>query len=230
MKFFLLFFLLYSCSEEKTSYFPLDKIKSWSYSVEILPEVEKKMLYKKTNISLGKTKIASMKGNQKSFPVLREDGTSLYYQILPNGIFRSGVKYLKDSKISLEKKKRIVLPYPLKLNQEWNVESKTYLILRRYPYYDYRATTDFNLKYKVISFNESVTTPFGKFKDCLFIKGEGQTKFIDNEIGTIDINITSEEWYSRNVGLIKVVRVEKTDTDLFGTTKMVQLLEDYKKK
>ena len=29
--------------------------------------------------------------------------------------------------------------------------------------------------------------------------------------------------------LIKSLRVEKTDSDLFGTTKMTQILEDYKK-
>ena len=37
------------------------------------------------------------------------------------------------------------------------------------------------------------------------IKGEGQTNFIgDSEIGSIGIKITSEEWYSKKVGLIKI--------------------------
>ena len=57
MKFFLLFFLLISCSEKNSNYFPLDKIKSWTYAVEIIPEVESKILYKKTNTSIGKKKI-----------------------------------------------------------------------------------------------------------------------------------------------------------------------------
>ena len=56
MNFFLLFFLLIivSCSEKKTNYFPLDRIKSWTYAVEIIPEVENKIFYKKTNSSIGK--------------------------------------------------------------------------------------------------------------------------------------------------------------------------------
>ena len=102
--------------------------------------------------------------------------------------------------------------------------------MRRYPYYDYRATTDFKLNYKVVSLNESVITPNGEFKECLLIRGEGSTKFIDNEIGSIDIKIISEEWYSKNIGLVKMVRIEETDTDLFGTTKMVQLLEHFHSK
>ena len=45
------------------------------------------------------------------------------------------------------------------------------------------------------------------FNDCIMIKGEGQTNFIgDSEIGSIGIKITSEEWYSKKVGLIKMIR------------------------
>ena len=57
------------------------------------------------------------------------------------------------------------------------------------------------------------------------IKGEVvKQNFIgDSEIGSIGIKITSKEWYSKKVGLIKMIREEKTDTDLFGTTKMIQI-------
>ena len=80
-----------------------------------------------------------------------------------------------------------------------------------------------------MSLNETVKTPSGVFNDCIMIKGEGQTNFIgDSEIGSIGIKITSEEWYSKRVGLIKMIREEETDTDLFGTTRMIQLLENYK--
>ena len=34
----------------------------------------------------------------------------------------------------------------------------------------------------------------------------------------------------KKVGLVKMVREEKTDTDLFGTTKMIQILENYNKR
>ena len=89
MKFLLLFVFLFSCSEKKSDYFPLKKIKSWTYSVEIIPEVEKKILYKKTNTSLGERKI-KVEGKEKSvFPVLREDGTTFYYE-LSTSIFLLG--------------------------------------------------------------------------------------------------------------------------------------------
>ena len=230
MKFFLFFLLLASCSEKQSQYFPLDKIKSWTYAVEIIPEVENKIFYKKTNTSIGKKKIKVKNEDKIIFPVLREDGTTFFYEITDKGIFRKGVRYLKDQEINLDDG-RLVLPSSIKLNKTWSNDSKTFLILRRYPYYDYKATTNFKIDYKVVYLNETVKTPSGIFNDCIMIKGEGQTNFIgDSEIGSIGIKITSEEWYSKKVGLIKMIREEQTDTDLFGTTRMIQLLENYKKR
>ena len=174
-----------------------------------------------------KKKIIIDNKEKKIFPILREDGTTFFYEITDQGIYRKGVKYLKNNKINLDDD-RIVLPSDIKVNKTWSNDSKTFLILRRYPYYDYKATTNFKIDYKIVSLKETVKTPSGIFKDCILIKGEGQTNFIgDSEIGSIGIKITSEEWYSKRVGLIKMVREEKTDTDLFGTTRMIQLLEDY---
>ena len=227
MKFFLFLLILISCSEKQSNYFPLDNINSWTYSVEIIPEVENRILYKKTNTAIGKKKIKIDNKEKKIFPILREDGTTFFYEITDQGIYRKGVKYLKNNKINLDDG-RIVLPSDIKVNKTWSNDSKTFLILRRYPYYDYKATTNFKIDYKIVSLKETVKTPSGIFKDCILIKGEGQTNFIgDSEIGSIGIKITSEEWYSKRVGLVKMVREEKTDTDLFGTTRMIQLLEDY---
>ena len=47
-------------------------------------------------------------------------------------------------------------------------------------------------------------------------------------IGSIKITIKTSDWYAPNVGLIKSVRVEGTDSDLFGTSEMIQELEDFK--
>ena len=227
MKFFLFLLILISCSEKQSNYFPLDNINSWTYSVEIIPEVENRILYKKTNTAIGKKKIIIDNKEKKIFPILREDGTTFFYEITDQGIYRKGVKYLKNNKINLDDG-RIVLPSDIKVNKTWSNDSKTFLILRRYPYYDYKATTNFKIDYRILSLKETVKTPSGIFEDCILIKGEGQTNFIgDSEIGSIGIKITSEEWYSKRVGLVKMVREEKTDTDLFGTTRMIQLLEDY---
>ena len=198
--------------------------------MEIIPEVENKIFYKKTNNSIGKKKIKVQNKEKILFPVLREDGSILYYEFTDQGIYRKGIRYLKNKDMIIDEE-RLVLPSSIKLDQSWSNDSKTFLILRRYPYYDYKATTNFQIDYKIMSLNETVKTPSGIFEDCIMIKGEGQTNFIgDSEIGSIGIKITSMEWYSKKVGLVKMVREEKTDTDLFGTTKMIQILENYNKR
>ena len=81
---------------------------------------------------------------------------------------------------------------------------------KRYPYYDYRATTNFKLNYEILSTKEVIQTPVGKFKNCLKIRGTGKTSFIgDSEIGSIIIEVLSEEWYAKDIGLIKAVRTKK---------------------
>ena len=81
---------------KKINYFPLDKIESWTYGVEIIPEVENKIFYKKTSTSIGEKKIKFQNTEKKIFPVLRENGTTYFYEINSNGVFRKGVRYLKN--------------------------------------------------------------------------------------------------------------------------------------
>jgi len=230
MKFLLLFFLISSCSDGNQSYFPLSSVKSWSYKIVIKPEIDRETIYKKTKLSLGKTSFKIGNKKSSSYPFLREDGSIFFYNYHKDGIYRDGYAFAKDKSIKLEKKKRVVLPTPQSVGKKWAVDSKTYLILKRYPYYDYRATTNFEIEYQIISKNEIVKTPLGKFENCLLVKGIGKTKFIgDSEIGSIEISITSNEWYAKGIGLIKSIREEKTDSDLFGTTIMTQVLENFEK-
>ena len=228
---FISLLIIIGCSEQNNDYFPLDKIKTWNYTVKIQPDVDDAVIYKKTNQSLGKKKIFLNNENYEVYPFLKEDGTIMYYQSSDDGIYRNGIKFNKDIDFKIIEKNRMVLPYPIRIGKKWEVDSKTFLILKRYPYYDYRATTNFKLNYEILSTKEVIQTPLGKFKNCLKIRGTGKTSFIgDSEIGSIIIEVLSEEWYAKDIGLIKTVRTEKTDTDLFGTTKMVQILDNFEKK
>ena len=129
MKFFFLLFLLISCSEKNSNYFPLDKIKSWTYAVQIIPEVESKILYKKTNTSIGEKKIKIQNQEKKIFPILREDGTTFFYEITDKGIFRKGVRYLKNKEINFEES-RLVLPSSIKLQLISRSTTKLCLLMK----------------------------------------------------------------------------------------------------
>ena len=103
MRFLVLILFITSCSENSSHYFPLDKIKTWSYSVEIIPEVEDKALYKKIHISMGEQKVSLNEEKKKLFPILRENGTTLYYEFLDDGVYRVGKKFFKEKKIKIKK-------------------------------------------------------------------------------------------------------------------------------
>ncbi len=232
---FRLFFLsvlifVTACNEKEYNYFPLSNGKIWNYSIVINPGVEDKIVYKKTNFSLDKQIILGKERDKKQvYPILREDRSIYYYARNKDGITREGVQHRGNYPIKYEENKKYVLKFPLKLGTEWQSVSKTYLILRRYAYFDYRATTNFDLKFKIASLNESVKVPAGTFENCIKIVGNGETTFIgDREIGTIKILINTIDWYAPNIGLVKSIRKEETDSDLFGTSKMVQVLDDYK--
>ena len=66
MRFLVLILFIISCSENSSQYFPLDKVKTWSYSVEIIPEVENRALYKKTHLSMGEKKISLNEEKKKA--------------------------------------------------------------------------------------------------------------------------------------------------------------------
>lgn len=105
MRYLWIFFLLLGCSEYSESYFPLDKIKSYYYKVEIQPEVEKKTIYKKVNLSLGKKRL-DINGEKISiYPFLREDGSLFFYKKEDDGVYREGLAFARDDEINAEKKK-----------------------------------------------------------------------------------------------------------------------------
>ena len=223
-------FFLSSCKVERLNYFPLGDNLAWNYKITILPEIEQKTIYKKFNSGLKKLKISDVENNKDIdvYPVRREDNSLYFYSQSNEGIKREGVQYNKSKGLILEKKKRFVLKYPIEKGNKWESIGKTFLILRRYAYFDYKASANFILQHEIVSTKEIVNVPAGKFKNCLKISGKGETSFIgDSEIGTIKIKITTSDWYAPDVGLIKSERIEETDTDLFGTTKMIQELDSY---
>ena len=227
--FFLVFFLS-SCNSENKNYFPLGENRIWSYRIDIIPEIEKKIVYKKINSGLKKQLITVSESKKQitAFPIQREDNSIYFYNQTENGILRLGVQLNGNKNFVFEENERYVIKYPLKKGNSWNSNSKTYLTLRRYPYFDYKAITDFKLSNQIISTDEVVNVPAGKFRNCIKIKGVGETNFLDREIGSIKIKILTTDWYAPSIGLIKSIRVEETDTDLFGTTKMVQVLDEFK--
>ena len=66
-------------------------------------------------------------------------------------------------------------------------------------------------EYKKFKYNGRV------YSDCFYLIGNGSTSFIaDTRSGTIDVDVKSEEWICRGIGILKQVRTEDTEASAFG--------------
>ena len=83
--------------------------------------------------------------------------------------------------------------------------------------------------YIVVSRNIKVEVKAGTFKNCIHIKGKGNSDFIaDARSGPVKVNIESEEWFCHNIGLVKEKRIESTKASAFGSSEYYKELIEFK--
>ncbi len=228
--------VLSGCQED-SDFFPLESDLSWNYRVTILPEVEPKELKKIVVSNLHPvtlTQSDDVAGNDeietfRLTPRLRENNSLYYYFDDTEGIRRVAYQVRPTAPVHFEAQPRYVFKYPLEEGTGWEVPSRTYLLVRRYPLdHDYRVTVDFNMTYQIESVSDTVQVPAGVFKNCLRTRGVGETVFIgDRGLGRVRVVVENIDWFAPDVGLVKTERRESTTTDLFGTSTLLIELENF---
>ena len=93
--FLILFCLGNSCSFQKANYFPLNENMTWNYRIDIIPEIEKKSVYKKISSVLKKQKIFHPEINKEIivYPLKRENNSIYYYNNSNEEILRVGKQF-----------------------------------------------------------------------------------------------------------------------------------------
>ncbi|MEE3206492.1 MAG: hypothetical protein VX232_01575 [Pseudomonadota bacterium] len=218
---------------EKNDYFPLTEGLQKSYKIVVKFENEPPVRYRIFSTFLKKIKMTNENSPNKEIvqvtPMLREDASVFYYHKNSNNIERIAYQPLGKQAVLYEEEPRYVIKYPIKKGVMWKSPSKTYLLLKHYPYYNKRITVPFKLSSTVEEINETVRVPAGTFKNCLKIKSIGETTFIgERGIGDVKVQVENTDWFSPKVGLIKTTRTEITSTDLYGKNKLTKELESYK--
>lgn len=203
-------FIIYltACSNNETSYFPLNEGYKWQYDVSLITmDGLSKQKYIFNN--LGKRKLD---GNEV---YLREslDDSILYYSNTDEGIHYLGK--LDSQKIYSEfnPDKRLVIPATLNVGNEWTYKSLTHLLQKTGPPQKtvFRITAEIPLEIKIESLNDSITVPAGRFDNCLKIS-MGGFEFINagNYIGLTMVSVEQTNWYAPGIGLVKMERFETT--------------------
>ena len=73
-----------------------------------------------------------------------------------------------------------------------------------------------------------VEVPAGHFKQCARVAGRADlTVYADPVSGFRKIPLTTTEWYCKDVGLVKLVRIENLDSSFFSGGKVEMVLTQF---
>ena len=223
---FLLITLICSgCSKKEPSYFPLSNGYKWRY--DVLLETRDGVRRQKYILNnLGESELDGA-------PVyLREslDGTVLYYLDSNKGIYYLGSINDKKIKPEFNKDKQLVIPEPHVANTKWEQTTTTKLLKKTGPpqktVFEIFAKVD--LEARIESLDDVVTVPAGRFKNCMKITMSGSSfKDAGNYVGLTLVNVEQTSWYAEGVGLIKMERIETTQSDALDKGTLLIELADF---
>ena len=180
--------------------------------------------------NLGETNV-----NGDTYFVRRNDyGTRLYFSRDDSGVYRIGKQTLIAKSIAYDPSPRYVLPKPRTAGKTWFVDSHPYVMERLFPIREsFTRQNVFQMSYTIESTSATVTVPAGTFENTLHIKATGTATVLADlakaRYGASDAEMSTEEWYAKGIGLVKLVRTEYFPNDLFTDGSYTMELTELKK-
>ena len=219
-----LVFISAGCSKKENSYFPLSSGLKWHYNVALTTrdglQKQKYILH-----NIGSDKL----NGEPVFLRKSLDGTVLYYSISNNGIYYLGSLDSRAINPKFYADKRIVIPKPFTIDTEWEQVTHTRLLKKTGPPQrtEFKIIAEVPLEIKIESLEDTVIVPAGQFNKCMRIKMIGSAyKDAGNYVGLTLVNVEQTNWYSSGVGLVKMERIETTQSDALDKgTLLVELTE-----
>ena len=81
----------------------------------------------------------------------------------------------------------------------------------------YKTDLPFRLNNKIVKTNETIIVNGRKIKNCIEISSNGKTSFIPGPpLDKIKIEVTSRSWYTKDLGIVRYEREEKSDSATTG--------------
>lgn len=171
-------------------------------------------------------------GDEGEAMAVREtiDGQRYYYRTDTDGVYRVGERPHDARAISYYAAKRLVLPRVPKPSQQWRGMTRTAVLESAGPPWEtlFRINVPVEMHYRVESLAEIVETPSGTYSGCLLLSGFGKTSTdVGNFIGLTEIEVTTKEWFAPRVGLVRMERTERTDTETLNFGSLVMELDRF---
>ncbi|MCG8379699.1 MAG: hypothetical protein MI865_09525 [Proteobacteria bacterium] len=221
---FSVIFLLTSCSKNNETYFPLTEGYKWRYDVtQITRDGLEKQKYFFNN--LGKSRL-----DDESVYIRQSiDGTALYYSISEEGIVYLGNTDNQSIGQKFKEDRQIVIHNPVSVDTQWQQFTTTRLLKKTGPPQKtvLRIIAEVPMEVKIESMDAEVTVPAGNFKQCMKISMNGSTfKDAGNYVGLTLVNVKQTSWYAKGIGLVKMERLETTQSEALDRgSLLVELVE-----
>ena len=208
--YFFLFFII-SC-EGNFDYLNKNKGETIFYEVIFINKEKKKNIYRQSYFFLSK--------NKNFLPAIKSNGEIIVFSQDENGISRTnlGGNSIEIDEIKKNKNSNIILGFPVTEGTKWSSEDKTTLQMKLGYDRVYNTNLEFIAENIIEKTNDVVSINNQKVEDCIKITSYGKTSFDPGPpLSNIKIEVTSVTWYSKNLGIVKYKREEKSDSETMGT-------------
>ncbi|MEO0423313.1 MAG: hypothetical protein AAF184_13300 [Pseudomonadota bacterium] len=216
-------------SADPSDFFPLQPGHEWTYRVDVkgaptppagLPLHEVR--------TLKPIKVQGVPGRvYRRFDVL---GNEYHFTRSDASIERIALRNATELEAQRDVPARQVLPLPPTLGSTWQLSTHPYALRRTVPLgADLSVQFSISLTMIIEATDDIITTPAGRFENCVRVVGEGSLELYgDARQGFITVPITQTEWYAPGVGLVKLLREEPLEADLFEGGSIQYELVDYR--
>ena len=207
----LLFFLIISCNKE-TKHLVNNTGKTIFYEIEFQDKDNNKDIYRQSYHFLP---------SQKNLvPVIKNNGEMIVYLQMRNGISKMTIKdkqLVNSENLIRNHDLKRVIAFPVSVGTKWETEDVTTIQLKMGFDRIYNTDLPVKLNNKIISTNETIIVNGNKVSDCIEISSYGETSFIPGPpLDKIKIEIISKTWYSKELGVVRYEREEKSDSATTG--------------
>ncbi|WP_067864301.1 hypothetical protein [Neptuniibacter marinus] len=201
----------------ENDYFPVNKGVEWHYSVfEDLTDITQKRQFSIKNLGT-----IDLKGDYSGMPVSARrtsDGTVYYILQDDTGSYRIAKRTVVELTPRFDDKEIRILPNKedLEVGRSWVAETRSYALHGLRSALPDPSKKAFSLTYEIVALNSSVVVPAGRFDNCIKVEASGVISlYADPRLGYQDIIVTQTEWYAPGVGLVKLVRNEPMDLEIY---------------
>jgi len=208
--FLILFFLIISC-KSSSDFLSKNNEENVFYEVIFKDKEKRKKVYRQSYSFLSQTK--------NSISKIKSNGEIIIFKQDKNGITKSN---LRGNTLGMDEPNskdisRVILAFPVKKGTKWITEDKTSLQMKL----GYDRVYNTNLKFKAENIIEKIDDIISingrRIKNCIKITSYGKTSFNPGPpLANINIEIATVTWYSKDLGILRYKREEKSDSETMG--------------